>query len=109
MFIKPNRGENDFSQQTQEQREGEKTPGERCWWPVYFLSESHHSLTASKGDPAGIFGGFSTPVWGHQESTGDCEGDDAHDDEEKCGDPLWGQPGRNTGSVSSVDGLTLPD
>ncbi len=67
------------------------------------------SLTASEGDPAGVFGGFSAPVRCHQQSTGDCEGDDAHDDEEKCGDPLWGQPWWNTGPVSSVDGLALPD
>lgn len=45
----------------------------------------------------------------HQESTGDRQGDDAHDDEEERGDPLGGQPRRNTGPVPSVDGLTLPD
>lgn len=33
-------------------------------------------------DPAGVFGGFSAPVWRHEQSTGDSEGDDAHDDEE---------------------------
>lgn len=70
---------------------------------------SSHSLTASEGDPAGIFGGFSAPVWRHQQSTGDCERDDAHDDEEKCGDPFWRQPGWDTGPVSSMDGLTLPN
>lgn len=64
---------------------------------------------ASEGDPAGVFGGFSAPVRCHQQSTGDREGDDAHDDEEERGDPLWGQPRRDTGPVSSVDGLTLPD
>lgn len=67
------------------------------------------SLTASEGDPAGIFGGFSAPVRCHKQSTSDCEGDDTHDNEEKCGDPLWRKPRRNTGPVSSVDGLTLPD
>lgn len=66
-------------------------------------------LTASKGDPSSVFGGFSAPVWCHEQSTGDCEGDDAHDDEEQCGDPLRGQPGGDTGPVSPVDGLTLPD
>lgn len=45
----------------------------------------------------------------HQESTGDRQGDDSHDDEEERGDPLGGQPRRNAGAVSSVDGLTLPD
>lgn len=40
------------------------------------------SLTAGEGDPAGVFGGFSAPVWRHEQSTGDSEGDDAHDDEE---------------------------
>ena len=67
------------------------------------------SLTASEGNPAGVFGGFSAPVWCHQQPTGDREGDDAHYDEEKCGDPLWGQPRWDAGPVSAVDGLTLPD
>lgn len=66
-------------------------------------------LTAGKGDPAGVFGGLPAPVWSHQESTGDREGDDTHDDEEECGDPLGGQPRGNTGPVSSMDGLTLPN
>lgn len=66
-------------------------------------------LTAGKGDPAGVFGGLPPPVGSHQESTGDRQGDDPHDDEEERGDPLGGQPRRNTGPVSSVDGLTLPD
>lgn len=66
-------------------------------------------LTAGKGDPAGVFGGLPAPVGSHQESTGDREGDDAHDDEEQCGDPLGRQPRGDTGPVSSMDGLTLPD
>lgn len=45
----------------------------------------------------------------HEQSTGDSEGDDAHDDEEKGGDPLRGQPWWDAGPVSSVDGLALPD
>lgn len=64
---------------------------------------------AGEGDPAGVFGGFSAPVRRHQQSAGDCEGDDAHDDEEKRGDPLRGQSRRDAGPVSSVDGLALPD
>lgn len=66
-------------------------------------------LTAGKGDPASVFGRLSAPVGRHQESTGDREGDDAHDDEEKRGYPLRRQPWRDTGPVSSVDGLALPD
>lgn len=66
-------------------------------------------LTAGEGDPAGVLGGLPAPVRRHQESTGDRQGDDAHDDEEERGDPLGGQPRRDTGAVSSVDGLTLPD
>lgn len=64
---------------------------------------------ASKGDPASIFGSFSAPMGRHQESAGDREGNDAHDDEEKRGDPFRRQPRRDTGPVSSVDGLALPD
>lgn len=64
---------------------------------------------AGEGDPAGVFGGFSAPVRCHKQSACDCEGYDAHDDEEKCGDPLWRQPRWNTCPVSAVDGLTLAD
>ena len=67
------------------------------------------SLTASEGDPACIFCGFSAPVRCHQQSASDCEGYDAHDDEEECGHPLGGKPWWDASPVSSVDGLTLPD
>lgn len=45
----------------------------------------------------------------YKQSTGDCEGYDAHDDEKERSDPLRGQPRRDTGPLSSVYGLTLPD
>lgn len=75
---------------------------------LYFDPSERLALTASEGDPAGVLGGFPAPVRRHQESAGDGERDDAHDDEEQRGDPLWGQPRRDAGPVSSVDGLTLP-
>lgn len=65
-------------------------------------------LTAGKCDPSGVLGSFPAPVRRHQESAGDGERNDAHDDEEQRGDPLWWQPWRDAGSVSSVNGLTLP-
>lgn len=66
------------------------------------------ALTAGEGDPTGVLGGFPAPVRRHQESAGDGERNDAHDDEEQRGDPLRRQPRRDAGPVSSVDGLTLP-
>lgn len=65
-------------------------------------------LTAGKGDPAGVLGGFPAPVRRHQESAGDGERNDAHDDEEQRGDPLRRQPWRDACPIPSVDGLTLP-
>lgn len=47
-------------------------------------------------------------MWRHQQAARDREGDDAHDDEEERGDPLGRQSRGDTGSVSPVDGLTLP-
>lgn len=44
---------------------------------------------------------------GHQQATGDREGDDAHDDKEERGDPLRGESRGDAGSISSVNGLTL--
>ena len=65
-------------------------------------------LTPSEGDPAGVLGGLPAPVWGHQQPAGDCEGDDAHDDEEERGDPLRWEPRRDAGAVAAVDRLALP-
>lgn len=65
------------------------------------------SLTSCEGDPPCVLCGFSTPVWGHQQSTGDREGDDAHDDKEERGDPLRRESWGDAGSISSVNGLTL--
>lgn len=65
--------------------------------------------TPREGDPSGVPGGLAAPVRHHQQATGDGEGDDAQDDEEERGDPLWGQLGVDAGPVSAVDGLALPD
>lgn len=69
-------------------------------------AEQDHS---SEGDPASVFGGLPAPVRCHQQPTCDREGDDAHDNEEECGDPLGWQPRRDTGAVPAMDGLTLSD
>lgn len=60
-----------------------------------------------EGNPAGVSGGLASPVWHHQQPTGDSEGDDAQDDEEESGDPLWGQLWGDAGPISAVDGLAL--
>lgn len=69
--------------------------------------EAGGTLTSSEGYPAGVLGGLASPVGGHQQAAGDGEGDDAHDDEEECGDPLGGQPRRDAGPVAPMDGLAL--
>lgn len=65
--------------------------------------------TSCEGDPSGVSCGLVAPVWHHQQTTADGEGDDAQDDEEKCGNPLWGQLWGDAGPVSAVDGLALTD
>lgn len=65
--------------------------------------------TPCEGDPSGVSGGLAAPAWHHQQTAGDSEGDDAQDDEEERGDPLWGQLRGDAGPVPAVDGLALPD
>lgn len=65
--------------------------------------------TPCEGDPSGVAGGLAAPARHHQQTARDGEGDDAQDDEEERGDPLWGQLRGDAGPVSAVDGLALPD
>lgn len=65
--------------------------------------------TSCEGDPPGISRSLVVPVRHHQQSTADSEGDDAQDDEEECGDPLWGQLWGDACPVSAMDGLALSD
>lgn len=67
----------------------------------------HRLLTSSERYPSSIFGGFSSPVGSHQQTTCDSQRNDSHDDKKQCGDPLWGQPRGDARPVSSVDCLTL--
>lgn len=69
-------------------------------------AEQNHSC---EGDPSGVSRGFSAPVGHHQQSAGDGEGDDAQDDEEERGDPLWRKLGGEAGPLSAVDRLALTD
>lgn len=64
-------------------------------------------LTPCEGGPSGVSRGLVAPVRHHQQSTADSEGDDAQDDEEERGDPLWGQLWRDAGPIAAVDGLAL--
>lgn len=65
--------------------------------------------TAHEGDPACVAGGLAVPARHHHQTTGDGERNDAQDDEEQRGDPLWRQLRGGAVAVSAVDGLALQD
>lgn len=63
--------------------------------------------TPHEGDPPCVTGGLAAPARHHHQTTGDGERNDAQDDEQQRGDPLWGQLWGGTVPVSAVDGLAL--
>lgn len=77
---------------------------------VFWLNGNKRGLwkhTPCESDPPGIPSGLPVPAGHHQQTAGNGEGDDTQDDEEECGDPLWGQLWGDADPEPAVDGLAL--